>query len=250
MEKRRYYNQNIGTSKQNEQRALEIALALSAEIENINRITVLIPTQHNTDFLSRIFDEKLVKRMLAQPVKVLDDYPPLKIETIKSIDDYGNQDRILLAYGLQSDRLLQYDSHHSYRAIIAHQWNAGELNRWAENWGARDMDTHQPATPIPFPPQVVKNALLDLSKSVNKDKIALHPFDEELCKTYLRILFKDGQPLVADQLYAFLTRDQNWNSSLAGQIYDWAEKLNLGKRFTGGKISEARRHLERWKREA
>lgn len=250
MEKRRYYNQNIGPSQQNEQRALEIALALSEEIKNINRITVLISTQHNTDFLSRIFEEKLVKKMLAQPVRVLNGYPPLKIDTIKSIDDYGNHDRILLAYGLQSDKLLQYDSHHSYSAIITHQWNRGELQRWAENWGARDMDTHQPAAPTPFPPQIVKNALLDLSKSVNKDKIVLHPSDEELSKTYLRILFKDGQTLVADQLYAFLTRDQNWNSSLAGQVRDWADKLNLEKRFTGGDTSEARRHLERWKRDA
>lgn len=246
MGKIRYYNDNNGIDAQKEKKALLTAIVLAKELGNIRVITILVHTNSNTDFIDRILGSNIAKKM-RQGIKIDGCEQTLKIETINTITDLGNQDRVLLSYGLDSKELFCYDDFYNYKAIVAHQGIANGLEKWAKNWGAKNMETGNDIQKTGLPEKVILNAFAALTQSINMGSNIFHDSDDKLCKTYLRALHKFQYRLDPDQIYALLTRELDWTSRQAGQIMILVNKINHGKSFQGGDKAGLNKHIERWK---
>ena len=115
MEKKRYYNDNIGPIKENEVQALKKALELSKEIGDITQITLLIHTKGNTGYLKRVFETQNLQDFF-RGVIIDKNYPPLKIETIRTFNDDWHSKKVVVAYGLRSNELHKFDDYERERS--------------------------------------------------------------------------------------------------------------------------------------
>ena len=131
MEKKRYYNDNIGPIKENEVLAFKKALELCNEIEDITQITLLIHTKGNTGYLERIFGTRNLKDFF-HGIIIDKDYPPFKIETVRTFNDDWQGKKIVVAFGLSSNELHKYDDYENVVGIIAHQWSENSVKDWAK----------------------------------------------------------------------------------------------------------------------
>ncbi|PID64447.1 MAG: hypothetical protein CR962_01510 [Gammaproteobacteria bacterium] len=220
MEKKRYYDDNVGPVKENELLAFKKALELCNEIGDITQITLLIHTKANTGYLERIFGTRDLKAFF-RGVKIDSNYPPLKIETIRTFNDDWQGKKILVAFGLNSDELYKYDDYQNISVIIAHQWSEDSLKDWARCWGAINLKTGIKIEKNTLPNKVVQQAFIDLTDSINLSTGITHPMDEEQCKTYIRALKKYNYELLID-------------------------KVNSGRHFKGGEKTGLQNHIKRW----
>ena len=246
MVKKRYYNDNIGPIKENEIIAFKRALVLSNEIEDITQITLLIHTKRNTGYLERIFDTRNLKDFF-RGIKIDKDYPPLKIETIRTFNDDWQGKKIVVAFGLRSDELHKYDDHENVAAIIAHQWSEDSVKDWAKSWGAINLKSETKVEKTSLPDKVVQQAFIDLSNSINMTTGIHNPMDEEQCKTYIRALKKYNFELNSKEIFSFLTTELNWESDNANDVIKLIDKVNSGGYFKGGAKTGLQKHIKRWK---
>lgn len=204
MEKRRYYNDNIGPLKENEVRAFKKALELCNEIEDITQITLLIHTKRNTGYLERIFGTRNLRDFF-RGVKIDEIYPPLKIETVRTFSDNWQGKKIVIAFGLHSHELYKYDNYENVAGIIAHQWSEDSVKDWAKSWEAINLKSETKIGKTMLPDKVVQQAFIDLSNSINMTTGIHHFMDEEQCKTYIRALKKYNYELNSKEILTFLT---------------------------------------------
>ena len=242
----RYYNNNQGPTKENEMLALKKALEICNEKGNIEEIVLLIHTKNNTGYIERIFETRNVKKFF-NGVKIDANYPPLRIETIRTFNDDYQSKKILVAFGLRSEELYKYDDFESIVAIIAHQWVEPDVQDWAKTWGAIDLSTNEPIAKIDLPSQVVQNAFTNLSNSINMSSGITNPFDNDRCKTYIRALKKYDYEMNSQEIFSFLTTQLNWDSDNAKDVIKLIDKVNTGSYFKGGSKTGLQNHIKRWK---
>ncbi len=243
MEKKRYYNDNVGPIKKNELLAFKKALELCDEIGDITQIILLVHTKSNTGSLERIFDTRNLKKFFCG-VKIYSDYPPLKIETVKTFNDDWQGKKILVAFGLDSKELYKYDDYKNISVIIAHQWSKDSLKDWAKCWGAINLKTGTKIEKNALPNKVVQQAFIDLTNSINMSTGITHPMDEERCKTYIRAL--KNYELNSVEIFSFLTAELHWNSENAKDVITLIDKVNSGEYFKGGEKTGLQNHIKRW----
>ena len=246
MEKIRYFNDNTGPIKEVEVLAFKKALQLCNELDNIDEVILLIHTKNNTGYLERIFETRNLNPYF-KGVKLDAKYPLFKIETVRTFSDSWQKKVILICFGLRSEELSKYDDFESPKAIIAHQWKSPDIQNWAKSWGAINLDSEEKIERLPFPNKVVQEALNDLSSSINMSTGITHPMDEELCKTYLRALNKYDYNLDADEIFAYLTTELNWNSDNTNDVIKLINKLNSGGYFKGGSKTGLQSYIKDWK---
>lgn len=247
MNKERFYNQNVGPIKENEVKAFKKALELSKSISDIDEIILLIHTKSNTGYIERIFDTRDIKQLF-KGAKIHKDYPKVKIETVRAINDLPNINRIILAFGLRSDELSVYEDYYGCKAIVAHQWSLESVTKWAKNWGAINLDDNSKSEKNKLPDIVVQNAFTELTNVINRSTGITHPMDEERCKTYIRALNKYNYELNPDEISAYLTRELNWDYDDCKDVIKLIEKINSGGYFQGGQKTGLKNHINRWKK--
>ncbi|MEK9603614.1 MAG: hypothetical protein VW127_04240 [Flavobacteriaceae bacterium] len=248
MEKKRYYNDNIGPIKENEVLALKKAFELCNEIGDITQITLLIHTKGNTGYLERIFETRNLKDFF-RGVKIDENYPPLKIETVRTFNDDWQGKKIVVAFGLRSNELHKYDDYENVAGIIAHQWSEDSVKDWAKSWGAMNLKSETKIEKTALPDKVVQQAFIDLSNSINMTTGITHFMDEEQCKTYIRALKKYGYEMNSKEIFSFLTTELNWESDNANDVIKLIDKVNSGGYFKGGAKTGLQHHIKRWKSE-
>tara|TARA_R100000935_G_scaffold58808_1_gene98144 strand:+ start:8021 stop:8767 length:747 start_codon:yes stop_codon:yes gene_type:complete len=248
MEKRRYYNDNIGPLKENEVRAFKKALELCNEIEDITQITLLIHTKRNTGYLERIFGTRNLRDFF-RGVKIDEIYPPLKIETVRTFSDNWQGKKIVIAFGLHSHELYKYDNYENVAGIIAHQWSEDSVKDWAKSWEAINLKSETKIGKTMLPDKVVQQAFIDLSNSINMTTGIHHFMDEEQCKTYIRALKKYNYELNSKEILTFLITELDWESDNANDVIKLIEKVNSGGYFIGGAKTGLQHHIKRWKSE-
>ena len=246
MEKKRYFNDNIGPIKENEVLALKKAFDLCDEIGDITQITLLIHTKGNTGYLERIFGTRNLKDFF-RGIEINENYPPLKIETLRTFNDDWQGKKIVVAFGLLSEELHKYDDYDNVAAIIAHQWSEDSVKDWAKSWGAINLETEIEIEKTSLPDKVVQQAFIDLSESINMSTGIHHFMDEEKCKTYIRALHKYNYELNSKEIFSYLTTELGWEADDANDVIKMIDKVNSGGYFKGGEKTGLQYHIKRWK---
>lgn len=246
MEKKRYFNNNIGPIKDNEILALNKAFELCDEIEGITQITLLIHTKGNTAYLERIFNTRNLKKFFSG-VKIDENYPPLKIETVRTFNDDWEGKIIVVSFGLRSNELHKYDDYENIAGIIAHQWSEDSVKDWAKSWGAINLESDTEIEKTSLPDKVVQQAFIDLSNSINMTTGIRHFMDEEQCKTYIRALHKYNYELNSKEIFSFLTTGLGWESEDANDVIKLINKINSGGYFKGGAKIGLQYYIKQWK---
>lgn len=251
MKKERYYTENEGPIAEIEMLALQKAVELSKEIEDIQQITILIHTKNNTGYIERTIGGNYLKGLFNGTVTAYSNGPKLKIETLKTYEKiYGWQKKnsILLAFGLDSKELFKYDDDPTVKAIVAHQWMKTGVTEWAKAWNATELITNQKAEPTDLPDQIVQEALKELTKIINPSTGITHHMDNARCKTYLRALNKYNYELNPIKTKSYLVTNLNWDNDHAEDVIKLIEKLNSGSYFIiGGEKTRLQNHIKRWK---
>lgn len=248
MEKIRYFNRNKGPIKENELRVISKAVEICNQIADIEEVIMLIHTKSNTGYFQRIFDISNTNQFFSG-VKIHQELPIFKAETIRTFNDFGRTKRLLIAFGLRSEELFKYDSYYSVVAIIAHQWNDPEVIEWASAWGAIDIETNEPIDKGNLPDIVVQNAFKDLTNSINMSTGINHHMDNEQCKTYLRALHKYNYELNPSQIRSYLISELNWDSDYVQDVIDLIDKLNAGSYFKGGSKTGLQHYIKEWRKD-
>ncbi len=246
MDKLRFYTENIGPIVENEKITLQKAFQLVEEIDEIQEITLLIPTQSTTGYFERIFGTDRIKGLFTGKYKVFNGGPRLKIETTKTIRD-NNIKRILVSFGLSSDKLFNYDGFSSVAAIIGHQEYKDGLKDWAEAWGAEEILSGTIKLKSSNLDKVVKCAFDDLSAVINISTGITHSMDEMMCKTFLRALHKYGYDLNEKDISSYLITEKGWDSKHAKDVIKLISKLNSGSYFQGGQKTGLQNFTKNWK---
>ena len=250
MEKERYYTENEGPIAKNEMIALQKAVELSRQIDEIQEITILIRTKSNTGYISRTIGSQYLKGLFKGTLNAYPNGPKLKIETIRTFDKiYGWQKKnsILLSFGLDSKELFKYDDDPSIKAMVAHQWMKTGVTEWAKAWGAIEMTSNNRAEFTELPDAIVQEALDELSKVINPSTGITHHMDNATCKTYLRALNKYGYELDPIKIKSYLIAGLGWENDHAEDVIKLIEKLNSGSYFQGGEKTGLQHHIKRWK---
>jgi len=242
----RYYNNNTGPIKENETSAVRKALEICKEVGDIEEIILLIHTKRQTTYIERVFEMSNVNKLFSNTI-IDPNFPPFRIETIKTFNsDYASK-KIVIAFGLRSSELYKYDDFNNIYALIAHQWVEPDVKDWAEKWGAINIETEKAIESVELPDLIVQNALKDLTSSINMSTGIVHPSDNELCKTYIRALKKYDYELHSKKIFAFLTKNLNWDFDDANDVIKLIDKINSGGYFKGGDKTGLQYHIKRWK---
>jgi hypothetical protein len=248
MKKIRFYSSNVGPVKENEIIAIQKAIEICENNLEVKKIVLLIHTQKNTGYLERIFGTRETKKFF-NGFKINESLPILKTETIKTINDEYQNKIVLVTFGLRSEELYQYDNYESVVAIIAHQWSEDGVKDWAKTWSAVDILTNEQAERQKLPHKVVQNALNNLTQSINMSTGISHFSDEDLCKTYLRALFKYKYELNSVEINTYLITQLNWQADNVKDVLKLIEKLNSGSYFKGGAKTGLQYYITKWKNE-
>jgi len=241
----RYYNNNSGPIKENETSAVHKALEICLKAGDIDEIILLIHTKRQTNYIKRVFEMRNVNKLFSNTI-IDPKFPPFRIETIKTFNSDYPSKKIVIAFGLRSDELYKYDDFDNIYALIAHQWMKGDVNNWASKWGAINIDTNEPIEIIDLPPLVVQNAFSALTESINMSTGITHPSDNSLCKTYIRALNKYNYEMNSNKVYAYLTKNLNWDYDDAKDVIKLIDKINSGGYFQGGEKTGLKYYIKNW----
>lgn len=241
----RYYNNNRGPIKENETSAVRKALEICKDVRDIEEIILLIHTKNQTTYIERVFQMSNVNKLFSNTI-IDPQFPPFRIETVKTFNSDYPSKKIVIAFGLRSSELYKYDDYKNIYALIAHQWTEPDVKDWAEKWGAINIETEQPIKSVELPDLIVQNALIDLTNNINTSTGIVHPSDNALCKTYIRALNKYNHDLNSKKIYAFLTKDLDWDYDDANDVIKLIDKVNSGGYFQGGEKTGLKNYIKRW----
>ncbi|MDB4293318.1 hypothetical protein N9954_07920 [Maribacter sp.] len=248
MIKHRYFNNNRGPIKENEIKAFQKALHICDTEKDVNEIILLIHTKSNTGYIERIFDTRNVKKLF-NGVKITQNYPPVRIETVRTFNDQYQSKYVLVCFGLRSEEIYKYEDFESVIGIVAHQWVEPDVQNWAKTYGAIDIDTNEEIEKTEKPDIIVQNALKDLTSSINMSTGIIHSDDDERCKTYIRALKKYNYELNSQQVFSYLTAELKWESDDANDVIKLIDKVNSGGYFQGGAKTGLKFYIKRWQAE-
>ncbi len=245
MKKYRYFNNNTGPIKENEIKAFQKALQICDIEKDIDEIILLIHTKGNTGYIERIFDTGNVKKLF-NGVKIEQNYPPVRIETIRTFNDHYQSKIIIVCFGLRSEEIYKYEDFECVIGIVAHQWMEPGVQNWAKTYGAINIDTNEEIEKTEKPDLIVQNALKDLTSSINMSTGIVHSDDNERCKTYIRALKKYNYELNSQKVFSYLTAELNWDSDHANDVVKLIDKINTGGYFQGGAKTGLKYYIKRW----
>jgi len=248
MTKTRYYINTSGVDDQAVKDSFSKATQICQADNSVTQIIFLIHTQNNTGYFERAFGADKLKGLFSGTITASKGGPTVKIETVKTIKDYGDN-VVLCPFGLSSDELFRYDDFDNVSYIIAVPWLKNSVDRWARTWEAEEIRTAVKATPIPLPDKVVQRAFDSLTTSVNLSTGITHPSDEHECKTYIRALNKYNYKMNEDEVFSYLVKNNNWNSSGAKDVVAIISKVNNGKTFQGGEKTGLQNYVKNWEKE-
>jgi hypothetical protein len=245
MKRTRYYF----ATEANDDAAYKEAIMLASRISNGNpefsKIILLALTKDNVGWLERIFGDAFTKKLF-QGATVQGCSVPLKIETRKTYRGNHSSQDIVITMGMDSDDVMKLEDQFGVGVIIAIPWLKEGLSRWIDTWGPIEARSNSKASTYPELACIVKTAFASLSKSINLSTGIHNPFDEELAKTYIRVLHK-YVGLNGEQVVGYLVRELHWQTTHAEEVKGLIDKLNSGKTFKGGEKTGLQNYYNRWK---
>jgi hypothetical protein len=248
MTKHRFFNNNTGPIKENEIKAFQKALSICNSEKDVDSIILLIHTKNNTGYIERIFETRNIKKMFSG-IKIDPNYPPIRIETLKTFNDNYQSKYVVVTFGLRSEEIYKYEDFESVIGIVAHQWVEPDVKNWAKTYGAIDIDTNQEIEKTKKPDLVIQKAFQDLTNAINMSTGIVHSDDNNRCKTYIRALKKYNYDLNSQEIFSFLTAELNWDSDDANDVIKLIDKVNSGGYFQGGEKTGLKYYIKRWKEE-
>ena len=220
------------------------AIELSNTIPNTKRIVFLTNGLNNTQWLEKQYGHDNVKR-LKEGVRMQGTNAMGKFESLKTYD--ANDGDIVITFCLRSDDILLTDDEFGINAVLVIPWINEDIEKWTRITNAVHVQTNNPAQSYNQPPCEVRQALQDLSESINMTTGLSHSADDDLAKTYLRALAHYNYELDPLQIESYLIKDLNWFKEHADELLAIVNKINAGKSFQGGDKTGHKYHRDRWR---
>lgn len=246
MTKIRYYNENVGPDATNEKSALGCAITISKSTVAVQEIALLVHTKHQVEYFNRMFGRSMGKRLF-NGIQFDAGGIAIKGYTKLTFDDFG-PDRVLVAMGLRSAELFEYDTFRTIKAIVAHPFVEDDVTDWAKTWGAINTKTDKPSAIFPLPNPIVIKALDSLTRRANLGNGFVHPIDETDAKTYVSALIEYNLTLDENEITAYLVREKNWDFRALEKFLTWVRAVNSGSKLKGVDKSKFRDYIEHWKK--
>jgi hypothetical protein len=246
MDKDRYYVNAELNDDEAYRDAINFARKFCNENGDIAKVILLARTKHNVDWLERIYGHDSLKKLF-QGTRIKDCDAIFKIETLATFKKADIKNSLVITLALDTAELTQVDDHYDVRAIVAVPWQIPLLEKWIKSWGATDIRGQKPKETFASPPCVVKAALDELTKNINRSSGLTHPNDNHRAKTYVRALFKAGYELDVNQIHAYLVNELSWDSRHAESLEELIETLKAGKHFQGGDTTGLAKYINTWK---
>jgi hypothetical protein len=249
MNKQRFF---IATSGNDDEAYLEAMLytcILTEKDPQIKKVVLLLNSKQNTGWFERIFGREIEKKLFkGATFKNCGSF--FKFETLKTYKDSNTPSEIVIACGLDSEKVFPIDNFNSVKAIIAIPWLANGIDKWVQTWNPIEIRGNQQAVAVYQDPTcIVKKAMQDLTSNINSSTGISNPSDEERAKTYILSLHKYETNLDANIVGAYLVRELNWNSIHAKEMEKLINTLNQGGHFKGGKRKGLQIYYKQWKEE-
>jgi hypothetical protein len=248
----KFYLKAEGNDDTAYQTAMQFACELSKKDTEIKRVVLLIYTKINTGWFERLYGNEMVKKLFSG-VRFKDCSPLYKFETTITYKNahYGYPQDIVICCGLDSDDIFKIDEYSSTKYIIAIPWLKKNTDKWIKTWNAKNIlgKSESPDEKFPEPTAIVKKAMEHLTNHINMFTGIGHPNDNNLAKTYIKVLHKYENELNADIVYSYLIRELHWNPRHAKDIEKLINTLNQGSFFKGGEKIGLQNYYKQWKEE-
>lgn len=230
--------------------AFVFAVRLAKRDKEVKRIVCYIHTKSNTGYFEPFFDERTIKRLLAENVEI-DSFPvPLAIETKTTYSSrkyLSTLKELVLAFGMDLEDLEKLDDYYSVKYIVAIPWLREKTMPWVERWQAKEIMGREGKLYAPTVSCIVKEAMLELSNLINMSTGITHPSDNALAKTYIRALHKYEPSIDAAGVVSYLVTELGWTSAHANDVGRLITILNEGRFYRGGEKTGLQLHYKRWK---
>ncbi|HGA2317303.1 MULTISPECIES: hypothetical protein [Pseudomonas putida group] len=203
-----------------------VADHLSASL-NVPEVIFLVPVKasltsgslHNA--LGEAVHGALAK---GKPIK-LPSGAEMRCETMQTLQWLSRPSIVIAVYASQK-MMDKIDALQNVTAVVAIPWTAGEIDDWVQTWSPQVLgQSSKPAKPAAklIADPVVEQAMLSLTKVINKAHNILHPSDEEHAKRILRILRSRDHHEPAENIRRWAIK-HGWLPKAAERLETLAEK--------------------------
>jgi hypothetical protein len=232
MNKKYFFDTETNKDKSLRLKAIAFANSIAEQDEAIKRIVLYLATKNNIGWFDGIFTKRQIKQLFNgccfNNIKV-----PIKIETEATYKKCFGSNDIVICYGTRSKGLYLLEDNICVKYMISIPWLKEETEEWIKSRNAINVETGE-SSHIGNPTPVVIVALNELTKSINLSTGIIHPMDNELAKTYIRVLHKYEKGLDGNVVSAYLVNSLHWEARHAQDIKMLIERLNEGRTFRGG----------------
>jgi len=243
--KKRYYVDVKDNYEADYRNALAYARELSEKNSNVEQITLYFYTKKLAiRFLSGIFNDRTANK-LYNGNKYQDCRAKVKIET-QLTHNNNSQNQIVVYSDINEIDLFKYDDFSGINTIIAVPSKPKKIKNWVMTWGATELTTQVQAQIYPEPSAILKEALKELSVSFIKTETITHPDDENIVKTYVRVICKYCDNYNINEMVAYMLRELGFSAVNVLFIKELFNKLKTGSYFHGGKTEGLKGYYKRW----
>jgi hypothetical protein len=240
----RYYINAHGPDENAVSTIIAKAIQLSRTIPNVGRIVFLTNGFNNTQWLEKLFGYDTLKK-LKKGTKLPGTSAIGKFESLRTYSPQSND--IVVTFTLRSDDILLVDDDFGISSLLVIPWINEDIEKWTHITNAIHVQTNAAAQSYELPPCEVRQALQDLTHSINISTGLGNPSDDDLAKTYLRTLTHYKYRLDPFEMESYLIKDLNWWKRHCDELLEIVNKINAGKFFQGGDKTGHKYHNDRWK---
>jgi len=244
-QRERYYIPAHGPDKAAVTATIKKAIERSNALPDVGRIVFLTYDLKNTQWLEEQFGHDAAKK-LKEGGTFKSTAAIGKFDSVKTYKSKGND--IVIAFCLRSDNLLLVDDSYDISAMFVIPWINEDIEKWKRITNAINITDNVTSASYDQPPCEVRQALQNLTKTINTSTGITNPSDSDLAKTYLRALNKAGFALNALNIESYLIKDLNWSKVHSDELLEIINKINAGKSFQGGDKTGHKYHIDRWKK--
>ena len=239
-----------GFNEEAYKQAFKFAFKYAKQNKDVDRIVCYIHTKGNTGYFEPFFDDRLIKKLLAENVWIESFPVPLTIETKITYTKnkyYSSNKDLVLAFGMDLEDLEELDDYRSVKCIVAIPWLKEKTMPWVNRWNSKEITGKKNEDVEADVSDVVKVAFSELSSCINMTTGISHPSDNSRAKTYVRALFKYEPELNPEKVVSYLVTELGWSTAHANDIGKLITTLNNGRYYVGGEKTGLQNYYKRWK---
>src|SRR5690606_34449362 len=119
--------------------------------------------------------------------------------------------------------------------------------KWLRIWNPFEIQENDNIfIPYESPSAIVKIAMKNLTKFIDMSIGVIHPDDEDMIKTYVRVLHTFECSLNADEIEAYLIRELGWNTNQTIYIEKLIKQINKCNKYNGRLLSSYQTYYDSW----